>query len=52
MKIVLVAAMVYMTLMSGCASLFDAKYVQNDGKSNAFVPERNPYEPPRDPLAR
>ena len=37
---------------SGCASLTEFKFVRPEDKPSPFIPDRNPYKPPQDPVAR
>jgi PBP1b-binding outer membrane lipoprotein LpoB len=37
-------------LFNGCATLMDGKFVTKDGKKSPFMPHRNTFNPPVDPI--
>jgi uncharacterized protein YceK len=49
MKPIFVILAAIIIFLNGCASLLDVKYTSEDGKKSPYMPQKNPYEPPRDP---
>ncbi len=49
--IVLIFLAMAPTLLSGCASLLDGKFVTKDGKESPFNPMTDRYAPPKDPMS-
>ncbi|HTY25725.1 MAG TPA: hypothetical protein VMC85_21525 [Desulfomonilaceae bacterium] len=49
---IIVAIVLLLATLNGCASLLDGKFVTKDGKESPFKPMTDPYAPPKDPTAR